>query len=152
MSLIAHKSHVLPFKNMNEKLLPALECIICLTSVCKKVWVTQWDSQDMAQAGGGEDSSGKGRKGTILENNMWTATAGRLLSSMTPLGYTTLAAPSPLRPAQELPKEHRAELTSQDKVLQRTARHAFFCIPIMHSSFSIKCCFVCDLCNLVRSS
>ena len=84
----------------------------------------------MAQAGGGEDSSGKGRKGTILENDMWTAMAGRLLSSMTPLGYTTLTAPSPLRPAQELPEKHRAELTSRDMVLQRTVRHAFSCIPI----------------------
>lgn len=84
----------------------------------------------MAQAGGGGDSSGKGRKGTIPENNMWTAAAGGLLSSVTPLAYSTLAAPSPLRPAQELPEKHRAELTSRDKVLQRTAGHAFLCIPI----------------------
>lgn len=46
----------------------------------------------------------QGQKGTIPENNMWTAAAGGLLSSVTPLAYSTSQPHAPLRPAQELPE------------------------------------------------
>ena len=145
----------------------SVDCLYCAWGEWTQVWlvILPWFCFWLLSARTGEcgwpngtvriwHSSGKGRKGTILETDTWTAMAGGLLSPVTPLGYTTLQPHclSDLLKNYQRSTELRSQVRINSFREQQDMLSSAFPWTSVHSSPSIKCCFVCDSRNLVRLS